>query len=81
MYWRLYDNPAHAREGIAEFQTRYNRSRPHWALIPVDGGDPLTPHDVYVRNGAEITSRFGGPPSGHRNTDGESVGELFCLRL
>ena len=23
--------------------------RPHWALIPPDGTDPLTPADVYVR--------------------------------
>ena len=52
VYWRLYDNPAHARECIAEFRTRYNRSRPHWALIPADSGDPLTPHDVYVSGGA-----------------------------
>ncbi len=51
VYWRLYDNPAHARECIAEFRARYNRSRPHWALIPADGGDPLTPHDVYVSGG------------------------------
>jgi len=21
---------------------------PHWALIPEEGGDPVTPHDVYV---------------------------------
>jgi transposase InsO family protein len=53
VYWRLYDNPAHARECIAEFRSRYNESRPHWALIPGQGGDPLTPQDVYV-SGCEI---------------------------
>ena len=53
VYWRLYDNPGDARKCIAEFRSRYNESRPHWALIPEAGGDPLTPHDVYV-NGCEI---------------------------
>ena len=48
VYWRLYDSVAHARECLAEFRTRYNRARPHWALIPEAGGDPVTPEDVYV---------------------------------
>jgi putative transposase len=48
IYWRLYESPAHARECIAEFRTRYNESRPHWALIPEEGGDPVTPQDVYA---------------------------------
>ena len=48
VYWRLYDSPAHARECLAEFRSRYNTSRPHWALVPVDGGDPLTPEEVYA---------------------------------
>ena len=30
------------------FRRRYNEVRPHWALIPPDGGDPITPADVYV---------------------------------
>ncbi len=51
VYWRLYDTPAHARNCIAEFRSRYNESRPHWALVPGNGGDPLTPHDVYVSGG------------------------------
>ena len=41
--WRLYDHPGHARACLAEFRDRYNRQRRHWALIPEDGGDPLTP--------------------------------------
>lgn len=49
VYWRLYNGPAHARECISEFGVRYNTKRPHWALIPARGGDPLTPEDVYVR--------------------------------
>ena len=52
VYWRLYDSPSHARECLAEFQARYNELRPHWALIPEEGGDPVTPEDVYVRGQA-----------------------------
>jgi len=48
VYWRLYDNPAHGRVCLEEFRVRYNMIRPHWALIPKQGGDPMTPHDVYV---------------------------------
>lgn len=47
VYWRLYDTPAHARDCLAEFRERYNRVRPHWALVPDTGGDPVTPEDVY----------------------------------
>lgn len=53
VYWRLYDSPSHARECIEEFRTRYNRRRPHWALIPETGGDPVTPVDVY-EHGATV---------------------------
>lgn len=49
VYWRLYDSPQHARECLAEFRDRYNRLRPHWALRPEGGGDPLVPEDVYAR--------------------------------
>ncbi len=49
VYWRLYDNPADARVCMEEFRLRYNTIRPHWALIPLEGGDPMTPHDVYVK--------------------------------
>jgi transposase InsO family protein len=54
VYWRLYDHPGHARECLAEFRERYNRRRPHWALAPAEGGDPVTPEDVYVR-GVKVT--------------------------
>ena len=49
VYWREYDNPGHARECLEEFRQRYNWKRPHWALVPDEGGDPLTPEEVYVR--------------------------------
>ncbi|NQU26389.1 MAG: hypothetical protein HQ567_34320 [Candidatus Nealsonbacteria bacterium] len=26
----------------------YNDRRPHWALIPEEGGDPLVPKEVYT---------------------------------
>ena len=48
VYWRIYDSPQHARECLAEFRERYNQRRPHWALIPVEGGDPVTPSEVYA---------------------------------
>ena len=48
VYWRLYDSPADARRCFGEFRERYNTVRPHWALVPTEGGDPLTPQDVYV---------------------------------
>lgn len=48
VYWRLYADPAHARSCLAEFRERYNRLRPHWALRPESGGDPLVPEEVYA---------------------------------
>jgi putative transposase len=48
VYWRLYDNPPHCRECLAEFRARYNERRPHWALVPEGGGDVLVPAEVYA---------------------------------
>jgi putative transposase len=48
VYWRIYDSPAHARACLDEFRLRYNTRRPHWALVPETGGDPVTPEDVYT---------------------------------
>ena len=47
VYWRMYDSPDHARECLAEFRKRYNEDRPHWALLPAPGADPITPVEVY----------------------------------
>jgi len=47
VYWRVYDSPQHARDCLAEFRDRYNDNRPHWALVPETGGDPVTPTEVY----------------------------------
>lgn len=48
VYWKLYASPREARESLEVFRRRYNEIRPHWALVPESGGDPLTPEDVYV---------------------------------
>ena len=48
VYWRMYDSPADCRECLEEFRSRYNSRRPHWALIPEEGGDPLVPEEVYT---------------------------------
>ena len=48
VYWHLYQSPAEARESMAIFPRRSNDVRPHWALVPIEGADPLTPADVYV---------------------------------
>lgn len=48
VHWRLYDDPQHARVCLAAFRERYNTRRPHWALRPMEGGDVLTPAEVYA---------------------------------
>lgn len=53
VYWDIYRSPAEARDRLAAFRQRYNEVRPHWALVPTAGGDPVTPADVY-RGQAEI---------------------------
>jgi transposase InsO family protein len=53
VYWRIYEDPAHARRCLAEFRERYNERRPHWALTPVQGGDVVTPVEVY-RDGVAV---------------------------
>ena len=58
VYWRLYDHPQHARECLAEFRDRYNRLRPHWALRPEAGGDPLVPEEVYADGRAVKTPKW-----------------------
>lgn len=52
VYWKLYASPAEARESLEVFRQRYNEVRPHWARVPPDGGDPLTPADGYVHGQA-----------------------------
>lgn len=47
VYWDIYRSPAEARDRLATFRERYNEIRPHWALLPEAGGDPITPDEVY----------------------------------
>ncbi len=49
VYWRIYEDVGHARDCLAEFAERYNNHRPHWALVPAEGGDPLVPAEVYAQ--------------------------------
>lgn len=49
VYWNLYESPAAARRSLELFRERYNMDRPHWALRPTEGGDPLVPWEVYVK--------------------------------
>jgi len=60
IYWQLYESPSHARECLAAFRQRYNEVRPHWALVPPEGGDPVTPVDVYVHGQAIDIPRWQG---------------------
>jgi transposase InsO family protein len=53
VYWDIYRSPAEARDRLAAFRERYNRVRPHWALKPLAGGDPVTPAQVYTQ-GVEV---------------------------
>ena len=60
VYWRLYDNPAYGRVCLEEFRRRYNTIRPHWALTLPHGGNPMTPHDVYVEGEAIAIPKWQG---------------------
>jgi len=60
VYWQLYEHPQDAREKLAAFRDRYNGVRPHWALEPAEGGDVLTPEDVYVKRQAITLPRWQG---------------------
>lgn len=76
IYWRLYESPAQARECIAEFKRRYNEVRPHWALIPEGGGDPVTPQDVYVNGLAIGIPRWQGWARGAKKRLDELMGQV-----
>ena len=58
IYWRLYDDVAHARRCLGEFRERYNHRRPHWALVPERGGDPLVPAEVYSGAGKVVIPKW-----------------------
>ena len=47
VHCRLFNSPGHARTCLDEFRQRYYRAAPRWALVPVDGGDAVTPKEAY----------------------------------
>ena len=53
IYWELYRSPSEARERLTMLRDRYNQVRPHWALVPTEGGDAVTPAEVYA-GGIEV---------------------------
>ena len=70
VYWRLYDSPAHCRECPEEFRRRYDRRRPHGALIPEEGVAPLVPEEVCTGGRAiEIRRRQGGARGAKQKLD------------
>ena len=54
VYWNQYDDPRDARQKLAIFRERYNKARPHWALVAADPSMAparvLMPHEVYVKD-------------------------------
>ena len=58
VYWQVYQHPQQARESLAGFRERYNTRRPHWALIPDSGSDPLVPEEVSVEGGSIQTPKW-----------------------
>lgn len=52
VYYRIYKDPGECRDCLDDYRDIYNRIRPHWALKPEGGGDPLTPDDVYRQKAA-----------------------------
>lgn len=60
VYWKLYTSPGEARESLEIFRQRYNEVRPHWALISPEGGDPITPVDVYAHGHAVALPKWQG---------------------
>lgn len=67
VYWKLYTSPGEARQSLEVFRRRYNDIRPHWALIPPAGGDPVTPADVYMRGQAVGLPKWQGWARAARN--------------
>ena len=74
VYWRLYENPQHAHACLAEFHVRYNNVRPHWALVPEEGGDPLVPAEVYAGHSIDSDSALAGLGTRCKRKAGDVVG-------
>lgn len=75
IYWQLYESPQDAREKLTAFHERYNQVRPHWALEPADGGDVLTPHEVYVERKLIVLPQWQGWAKAARKKLAEAMGQ------
>ncbi len=53
VYGDIYRSPGEARDRPVAFHQRYHEVRPHWALVPLEGGDPIALNEVY-RNATPI---------------------------
>ncbi|MBD8528342.1 IS3 family transposase [Pseudomarimonas arenosa] len=80
VYWQLYDNPQDSREKLDAFRQRYNDVRPHWALEPADGGDALTPTDVYVKQASIKLPKWQGWAKGAKKKLDEAMQQDAELR-
>lgn len=80
VYWQLYEHPQDAREKLVTFRDRYNSIRPHWALAPAEGGDVLTPEDVYVKGRAITLPRWQGWAKAAKEKLDESMHQDAQLR-
>ena len=76
VYWNLYDSPSDARRSLAAYRECYNRIRPHWALRPAGGGDPLVPADVYLDGLAVTIPKWQGWALAAKQKLDEMTGEL-----
>jgi transposase InsO family protein len=82
VYWQLYRSPGEARASLEVFRRRYNDVRPHWALVPIEGGDPVTPKGcVRSRTSRPITEMAGLGQSGPPETRGYGSRCAFPYRL
>lgn len=79
IYWQLYDSPQGAREKLTAFRERYNQVRPHWALEPADGGDVLTPHEVYVERKLIVLPKWQGWAKAARQKLDEAMAQDAAL--
>ena len=75
VYWKLYDSPAQACSSLEVFRQRYTNIRPHWALVPTEDGDPITPTDVFVHGRTvQLPKGQGWAKAGRKRRD-DTVGE------
>ena len=70
-----YGSPAHCRACLEEFRKRYNRRRPHRALIPEEAGDPLVPEEVYREARSITIPRWQGWARGAKEKLDKMLGE------